>query len=226
MKFELTAETKVYLGRTLYRIKALVAFGLVSAGNLGGWVEKSENIDQSGDAWVYGNAQVSGNARVSGDARVYGDAWVSGDARVYGDAQVSGDAWVSGNAWVYGNARVSGDARVYGDARSIQADLWMVLTQNRNEVPALLDAIRAGRVDGSTYEGDCACLVGTIANARNISFADIEHDAGRPCEQWFAGISRGDTPADNYHSKMAEQWVCEWMTANGVPVVDVAAQEA
>ena len=91
-KFELTSETKVIFGRTLHRIRALVAFGNVSAGELGGWVENENNLDQSGDAWVYGNAEVYGDARVSGDARVYGNARVSGDARVYGRGSIF---WIS-----------------------------------------------------------------------------------------------------------------------------------
>ena len=92
-KFELTAEfvTNVF-GKKLFRIKALVAFGDVEKGELGGFIEKEGNLSHDGDAWV------------------------SGDARVYGDARVSGNAQVSGNAWVYGNAQVSGDARVSGDA--------------------------------------------------------------------------------------------------------------
>ena len=116
-KYELTTDTKVVLGRKLFRIKALISFGNVTAGDFGGYVEKEENLSHDGNAWVYGNVEVSGNARVSGDARVYGNAWVSGDARVFGNAWVYGDAKVYGNAWVYGNARVSGDARVYGNAR-------------------------------------------------------------------------------------------------------------
>jgi carbonic anhydrase/acetyltransferase-like protein (isoleucine patch superfamily) len=148
-KFEFTGETKVFFGVTLNRIRAvaaIAAFG-VAAGDLGGWIEREENLQVYGDAWVSGDAQVYGDAQVSGDAQVYGnarvsgDAWVSGnaqvsgdaqvydnarvsgDAQVYGNAQVSGDAWVSGNArvsgdaQVYGNARVSGDAQVYGNAR-------------------------------------------------------------------------------------------------------------
>ena len=87
-KFELTSEFVTFLGKKLFRIKALVSFGDVKEGELGGLVEKEENLDQSGNAWVsgdaqvYGNAWVYGNARVSGDAQVYGNAWVSGDARV------------------------------------------------------------------------------------------------------------------------------------------------
>lgn len=84
-KYELTQEFIVVLDTKLFRIKALVDivnFG-IKAGDLGGFIEKQENLDQSGDAWV------------SGDARVYGNAWVYGNAQVYGNAMVSGDARVS-----------------------------------------------------------------------------------------------------------------------------------
>ena len=68
-KFELTTEfiTNAF-GKKLFRIKALVEFGDVKAGELGGYVEKEENVSQDGNAWVSGDARVSGNARVSGDA--------------------------------------------------------------------------------------------------------------------------------------------------------------
>ena len=121
-KFKLTSEFIVDIsGVKLFRIKALIEFGNVKAGDLGGYIEKEENLSHMGNAWVFGNAQVfgdarvSGNARVSGDARVSGNARVSGDARVFGNAQVFGDARVSGNAWVSGDAWVSGNAQVSGD---------------------------------------------------------------------------------------------------------------
>ena len=66
-KYELTDEFIVHWsGKKLYRIRALVAFGAVAAGQLGGFVESEKNLDQSlsGNAWVYGNAQVYGNAWV------------------------------------------------------------------------------------------------------------------------------------------------------------------
>jgi hypothetical protein len=104
-------DTKQFNGRTMHRIRALVAIGLIiSPGDLGGYVENESNLSVYGDAWVYGDARVSGNARVSGDA------WVSGNARVSGNAEVYGDAEVYGNARVYGDARVSGNAWMYGDA--------------------------------------------------------------------------------------------------------------
>ena len=111
-KFELLLDDTITIfGIRLFRIKALISFGSVEEGEIGGYVEKEDNLSSSGNAWVYGNAEVSGNARVSGNA------WVSGNARVYGNARVSGDAWVYGNARVYGNAEVSGNAWVSGNAR-------------------------------------------------------------------------------------------------------------
>ena len=91
-KFKLTSEFIVDIsGVKLFRIKALIEFGNVKAGDLGGYIEKEENLSHMGDAWVYGDA------RIYGDAQVFGDAWVFGNARVFGDAQVSGDARVSGD---------------------------------------------------------------------------------------------------------------------------------
>ena len=74
-KYELVAGTEIsFPGRTLFRIKALVAFGDVSAGELGGYVEKEENLDHDGNAWVYGDAMVCGDAEICGDAEVCSDA--------------------------------------------------------------------------------------------------------------------------------------------------------
>ena len=82
-KFELTSECIVKFGRTLYRIRALVAFGDVKEGELGGFLEKEENLSQDGNAWVRGSAIVSENATVRGNAIVSGNATVRGYARVF-----------------------------------------------------------------------------------------------------------------------------------------------
>lgn len=75
-KYELTSESKIVYGIMVYRIKALKDFGSVKKGDLGGFVEKEDNLSQKGSAWVYG------------DANVFGSAWVCGDARVSGDAVI------------------------------------------------------------------------------------------------------------------------------------------
>lgn len=76
-KYELTQTTINHNGVTLYQIKALRSFGGVTAGELGGFIEKESNLSQEGNAWVYGNARVFGNAEVYGDAEVFGNACVS-----------------------------------------------------------------------------------------------------------------------------------------------------
>ncbi|WP_298481611.1 hypothetical protein [uncultured Ruminococcus sp.] len=73
-KFELTNESIIHNGRKLYRIKALINFSDVAAGDFGGYIEKKTNLSQNGEAWVYGDAMVYGDARVYGDAKVCGDA--------------------------------------------------------------------------------------------------------------------------------------------------------
>ena len=67
-KFKLTSEFIVDIsGVKLFRIKALIEFGNVKAGDLGGYIEKEENLSHMGNAGVSGNARVSGYARVSGN---------------------------------------------------------------------------------------------------------------------------------------------------------------
>ena len=67
-KFEFTGETKTislfFRTATLHRIRAVAEFGLVKVGDLGGWIEKEENLSHEGKAWVWGNAEVWGNAKV------------------------------------------------------------------------------------------------------------------------------------------------------------------
>ena len=121
-KYELTTESKEYGGRKLFRIKALVSFGNVKKGELGGWIEKEQNLSHFGNAWVGGNACVYDKARVWEDAQVYDDAvvfgnvWISDKAQVCGHAKVHGDVWVCGNAFVCYSAQVCDNALVCGDA--------------------------------------------------------------------------------------------------------------
>ncbi|WPU91841.1 pentapeptide repeat-containing protein [Mucilaginibacter sabulilitoris] len=96
----------------------------------------------------------------------------------------------------------------------IKADFFMILLYARNEVQGLRQALIDGKVDGSTYTGECACLVGTLANVRNCSYEQIpgiKPDADRPAERWFTGIRSGDTPDNNEVSKLTLEWVDEFL---------------
>ena len=149
-KYELTAEFIEKWGKKLFRIKALISFGSVEVGELGGYVEKEDNLAQDGNAWVYGNARVCGDAEVYGNARVCGDAEVYGNAEVYGDARVCGDAEVYGNAWVCGDAEVYGNADYLLIGRIGSRFSFTTFFKNKDK--------------GITVS--CGCFLGTIAEFR------------------------------------------------------------
>ena len=91
-KFELDLSSKITVfGIELFRVKALISFGNVKEGELGGYIAKEGNLSHSGNAWVSGNAEVSGNA------------WVSGNARVskLNDYIVFKNSWSSGRYFTY-----------------------------------------------------------------------------------------------------------------------------
>jgi hypothetical protein len=96
----------------------------------------------------------------------------------------------------------------------VRDDIWAVLSSAPREVPAVIEALKAGRVDGSTYHGPCACLVGTIAIKREVGVDDLEGlrpNSSRPAERFFMGIRQGDTPETSQHSALALQWAQEWL---------------
>ena len=89
-------------GKKLYRIEALKNFGDVKAGDLGGYIEREDNLRHDGNAWVYDNACVYGyakvcdNAIICDNACVYGNACVRDNARVCDNACIRGDAsWLT-----------------------------------------------------------------------------------------------------------------------------------
>ena len=128
-KFELIENDSIEInGHKLYRLRALIDFNDVKAGDLGGYVENEENLSQMDNCWIYDNAcvydiaKVYNNACVSDNARVFDSACVFGNARVYdnayvyGNASVFDNAHIFGNAYVYNNACVSDNARVFSNA--------------------------------------------------------------------------------------------------------------
>lgn len=115
-KYEFTDETTKVDGHTLHRIRAVRCFSDVKAGDLGGWIEKENNLSHEGYAWVYGEGKVYGKAHVIGNARVCNHAQVYNNALVSRNAVVGDNAMVYNHAIVYGNALVLYNAKVYGYA--------------------------------------------------------------------------------------------------------------
>ncbi|MCL1937237.1 MAG: hypothetical protein FWF52_02440, partial [Candidatus Azobacteroides sp.] len=77
--FELTNEFMINdEGIKLFRIRAVKKINGIEIGELGGWIEKYENLDE--EAWIADNAQVFENAKVYDKAQVHGNAQVCGKA--------------------------------------------------------------------------------------------------------------------------------------------------
>jgi len=103
----------------------------------------------------------------------------------------------------------------------IRDDLFAVLSYVPGEVTALISALEAGRVNGSTYsDGECGCLVGTLAIAAGADpknknrcelVRGLQGNSSRPIERFFLGIKRGDTPENNQFARLAHGWACEWL---------------
>jgi Pentapeptide repeats (8 copies) len=122
------------------------------------------------------------------------------------------------------DADLSGADLSYADLRNtnlsdanlsaIRDDVWAILDAAPAEVPALLTALQVGRFNGLVYEGDCACLVGTIAKARGCQYGSIPGlapDTNRPAERWASAIRRGNTSQDNPVAAITAAWIKAWL---------------
>ena len=104
------------------------------------------------------------------------------------------------------------------DLRAIRADFISEVLNLPNELEFLRDALASGRVDGSTYEGECSCLAGTMADAKGVTDyhgTDLKNgmtfhaDSNSPRERFFLAIRKGDTPETSQPCAIALQWTNE-----------------
>ena len=140
-KYELTDDSITFMGRKLFRIRAIRSFNDVAVGDLGGYIEKEENLSHDNDAWISDNARISGNARISDKARIYGDARISGNACIFG------------NTCSYDNISISDNAHISDDADYLY--LKGLGSENRNTT---FFKCKDGHIHVS-----CGCFSGNLA---------------------------------------------------------------
>lgn len=225
-KYEFTGEENTYNGNTVRRIRAIRDFGNIKAGDLGGWLEKEENLSHRGNCWVADNATIRGDARilddavVSGNATVYGraiirdgarvydealiygntsiyrNAQVYGDATVYEGAEVNDNAKVFGEAKVYGNAQICGNAQIYGDA----------------SVYGLAKVFGNAKVHGFSSFGE-RILIGSDGNIEEyrdyMSISGLGRSWGMHItfyrnQDGGISVATDDSPEDNYSGTISE----------------------
>ena len=118
-----------------------------------------------------------------------------------------------------GGANLDG-ANLYGanldgaDLTRIRADFETVLASAPSEVAGLLAVLKDGCIDGTSYEGECACLVGTLANVRGCLYTSIpglQPDSERPAERWFLALRPGYTPENHPVAKITAEWIEAWL---------------
>ena len=102
----------------------------------------------------------------------------------------------------------------YADLRLIKKDFFERLLIAKNEAKGLYDYLQKGLVNGLSYEGECACFVGTVSkitkeNYKNLS-CGLKPDSNSPTEKWFLAILKGDTPQNSQVSKITCEWIEEF----------------
>ena len=106
------------------------------------------------------------------------------------------------------------------DLLHIKQDFLAEVLRLPNELEALRAALVEGRIDGSTYSGECCCLAGTLAravgvenyNGRTIVSApgiEFHANASSPRESFFSAIRPGDTPDKCSAAAVALAWTDE-----------------
>jgi hypothetical protein len=96
---------------------------------------------------------------------------------------------------------------------AIKEDFTVEVLKMSDELNALRLAIVEGRINGSAYSGECACLAGTFAKARGVEnyhgedIGNFHADPLSPREMWFMMIRPGDTPENNQASEIALGWL-------------------
>lgn len=118
---------------TLYQIRALRDFTcpfklnpdgeildqtLVKKGDLGGYVQKEENLSHEDGCWIFEEAEVRDNGRVEGNARLTGRSLVRDNAVVKGYSCLAANAYVWGNAILDGATQMKGLVSIGGNSRT------------------------------------------------------------------------------------------------------------
>ena len=186
MKYQ-TINQKRYLpdGRCLSRIVAKRDFGNIKKGTLGGFIEDTHNLSQTGNCWIGEKAMVYGFARISKDAIVRGQAVVKDRVIVTDNAVVEGNTlldqhvFVGGHAYIGNSTYLSGTATIVDHARlycyGFHSRSGKTLMPNVNGLVRIKDfAFLEGRVsirDHAVLAGHCK-IIGSVRVHENAWIGD------------------------------------------------------
>ena len=120
-KYELIKEGKAtFMGRVIYRIRALKDFGDVKAGDVGGWVCSYNNLSQEGECWIYDEAKCLDNAMIFDNAKMYDNSIMYDKAKMYHEAKMYDNAIMLNNSIMYDNSKMFNNSKMFG--KSVMRD--------------------------------------------------------------------------------------------------------
>lgn len=127
MKYAITSNKLIIDNRDFFQVKALKDFGDVKAGQLGGYIQSSENLSQEGNCWITRDVVLMDDARVEDNAFITGDSVVRNKGRVSGYVRAS-NVTVCDNAIIEGTCDVIGghhdyDSILIKDNAIVRSDL-------------------------------------------------------------------------------------------------------
>jgi hypothetical protein len=99
--------------------------------------------------------------------------------------------------------------------RQCSRDMLFVFLHTKVELPYLRQALIDGKVNGTQYEGDCSCLIGTLGKADGgldklcEMIPYYQRGLHNHSEQWFWQIREGDTPETSIFSAHALKLIDE-----------------
>ena len=124
-----------------------------------------------------------------------------------------------------GGADLSGADLSDANLFNIKRDFFQKLSLAKQEVTYLYKSLTEGKINGTAYEGDCACFVGTISKAQglnNYKDCKVLPDSNSLTEIFFFAIKSGDTPKTNPISLIIKQWIEEFCLNEGVKLNELS----
>lgn len=167
-KYILTDETKEVDGHILHRIQAAKDFKSIHTGDLGGWIEKEENLSQCGTCWVYDQACVYEDAKLYSNSRICGYTKVHGHAEILSSSRIYGYAEIYDYVSIYGNATIEGRVKIYEFA-GVGGSSFI---SGKSEIFGKAMVVANSRVIGSSK----ICGSAIIRNDATIDSAYIDRD--------------------------------------------------
>ena len=121
-----------YKDKKLYRIKAIEDFGDIKKDEIGGYIEKYDNLihtDNDDSSWVYHDSKVYDNAVIKESSRIFDCVEIFGNSKVIGsvirgNSKIYENAIIKNSSMIRGNSKIHGNSFILGTATLINSEIY------------------------------------------------------------------------------------------------------